>query len=103
MTARRRVLSVVGTRPNLMKMAPVVAALERLPDEFDPILVHTGQHYDREMSQIFLEELGLGEPHHLLGVGSGSHSQQMARVMERLGPLLPQGRPEIVLVPGDVN
>src|SRR2546423_3889209 len=103
MTARRRVLSVVGTRPNLMKMAPVGAALERLPDEFDPILVHTGQHYDREMSQIFLEELGLGEPHHFLGVGSGSHSQQMARVMERLEPVLLQAHPEIVLVPGDVT
>jgi UDP-N-acetylglucosamine 2-epimerase (non-hydrolysing) len=101
--ARWSVLSVVGTRPNLMKTAPVLAALRRRPDEFSSVLVHTGQHYDRDMSQVFLEELGVGKPDHLLGVGSGTHAQQTARIMERLEPLLAEVRPDLVLVPGDVN
>ena len=79
MAKRRKILSVVGTRPNLMKIAPIVAELGRRSDELEHVLVHTGQHYDREMSEIFLEELGVGEPDHMLGVGSGSHAQQTAR------------------------
>jgi UDP-N-acetylglucosamine 2-epimerase (non-hydrolysing) len=101
--ARRKVLSVVGTRPNLMKTAPVVGALSRRPDEFEHVLVHTGQHYDYEMSNIFIEELGLGEPDYVLEVGSGSHAEQTARVLERLEPVLVEAAPDIVLVPGDVN
>ena len=96
------VLSVVGARPNIMKTAPVLAELARRP-EFASVLVHTGQHYDDAMSAIFLEELGVGPPDHMLGVGSGSHAQQTARVMERLEPVLEETRPDIVLVPGDVN
>src|SRR3954452_806954 len=99
----RRMLSVVGTRPNFMKTAPVVAELERRGDEFESVLVHTGQHYDAAMSEIFLEQLGVGEPDHMLGVGSGSHAQQVARVMERLEPVLLDVEPDLVLVPGDVN
>jgi UDP-N-acetylglucosamine 2-epimerase (non-hydrolysing) len=101
--ARRKVLSVVGTRPNLMKTAPVVAALARRPGEFEHVLVHTGQHYDYEMSKIFIEELGLGEPDYVLEVGSGSHAEQTARVLERLEPVLLETTPDVVLVPGDVN
>jgi UDP-N-acetylglucosamine 2-epimerase (non-hydrolysing) len=97
------VVSVIGARPNFMKMAPIVAELERRPEEFRSVLVHTGQHYDEAMSKIFLEELGVGEPTHLLGVGSGSHAAQTARVMERLEPVLLEEQPDIVLVPGDVN
>jgi UDP-N-acetylglucosamine 2-epimerase (non-hydrolysing) len=100
---RRKVLSVVGTRPNMMKIAPIAAELARRGDEFEHVLVHTGQHYDRELSEIFLEELGVGEPDFALGVGSGSHAQQMARVMERLEPVLLETEPDVVLVPGDVN
>ena len=103
MAARRRVLSVVGTRPNMMKIAPIAAELARRGDEFEHVLVHTGQHYDREMSEIFLEELGVGEPDYLLSVGSGSHAQQTAAVMERLEPVLLEAEPDVVLVPGDVN
>jgi UDP-N-acetylglucosamine 2-epimerase (non-hydrolysing) len=103
MSKRRRVLSVVGTRPNLMKTAPVVAALERRADEFEHVLVHTGQHYDAVMSDVFFEELGIPAPDHFLEVGSGSHSQQTARVMERLEPVLMETEPDVVLVPGDVN
>jgi UDP-N-acetylglucosamine 2-epimerase (non-hydrolysing) len=103
MAERRRVLSVVGTRPNMMKIAPIAAELGRRGDEFEHVLVHTGQHYDREMSEIFLEELGVGEPDYALGVGSGSHAQQTAGVMERLEPVLLETEPDVVLVPGDVN
>src|ERR1700728_4116404 len=101
--SRRKILSVVGTRPNFMKVAPIVGALERRRDEFDHVLVHTGQHYDEAMSEIFFEELGVGEPDYRLGVGSGTHALQTARVMECLEPVLLEERPDTVLVPGDVN
>lgn len=96
-----RVLSVVGTRPNLMKTAPVVAALERRGTE--QVLVHTGQHYDAAMSDVFFRDLGIREPDHFLAVGSGTHAEQAARVMQRLEPILLEVQPDIVLVPGDVN
>jgi UDP-N-acetylglucosamine 2-epimerase (non-hydrolysing) len=99
----QRILSVVGTRPNFVKMAPVIAALRRRPDEFEAIVVHTGQHYDEQLSQVFLEELEIPAPDYSLGVGSGSHAQQTARVMERLEPVLLGCQPDLVLVPGDVN
>src|SRR5436190_6279827 len=98
-----RVMHVVGARPNHVKMAPLIAALrDRFPD-WPATIVHTGQHYDRAMSDIFLEELGVPEPDHMLGVGSGSHAVQTARVMERIEPVLIEEQPDIVLVPGDVN
>ncbi|MGV1050276.1 MAG: non-hydrolyzing UDP-N-acetylglucosamine 2-epimerase, partial [Solirubrobacterales bacterium] len=98
-----RILYVVGTRPNFVKTAPVIGALrERLPDGRHTI-VHTGQHYDRLMSEVFLEELGVPAPDHMLEVGSGSHAVQTARTMERLEPVLEQERPDLVIVPGDVN
>jgi UDP-N-acetylglucosamine 2-epimerase (non-hydrolysing) len=87
----------------MMKIAPIAAELARRGDEFEHVLVHTGQHYDHEMSEIFLEELGVGEPDYALGVGSGSHAQQTAGVMERLEPVLLETEPDVVLVPGDVN
>jgi UDP-N-acetylglucosamine 2-epimerase (non-hydrolysing) len=98
-----RVLYVVGTRPNLVKTAPVIAAVRRRLPEGSDTIVHTGQHYDRMMSQVFLEELGIPAPDHVLEVGSGSHAQQTARVMERLEPVLLAERPDLVMVPGDVN
>jgi UDP-N-acetylglucosamine 2-epimerase (non-hydrolysing) len=98
-----RIVYVIGTRPNFVKTAPVVAALrERLPEGRHAI-VHTGQHYDRAMSQVFLEELHVPAPDHMLEVRSGSHAAQTARVMERLEPVLEEERPDLVLVPGDVN
>jgi UDP-N-acetylglucosamine 2-epimerase (non-hydrolysing) len=98
-----RLLHVVGTRPNLVKMAPVIAALRRRFPEWPATIVHTGQHYDRTMSDIFFEELGVPEPDQVLGVGSGSHAEQIARVLERLQPVLESERPDLVIVPGDVN
>lgn len=96
-------LFVVGARPNFVKMAPVIAALrERLPGGRH-VLVHTGQHYDAAMSDVFLAELGMPTPDHFLGVGSGSHALQTARTMERIEPVLESERPELVIVPGDVN
>jgi UDP-N-acetylglucosamine 2-epimerase (non-hydrolysing) len=103
MSARRKILSVVGTRPNFMKVAPIVGALARRDEEFEHVLVHTGQHYDARMSEVFFEELGVGEPDHRLDVGSGTHARQTAKVMERLEPVLLAERPDVVLVPGDVN
>jgi UDP-N-acetylglucosamine 2-epimerase (non-hydrolysing) len=84
-------------------MAPVIGALRRRSPDWTTRTVHTGQHYDRLMSEIFLEELGMPEPDHVLGVGSGSHAEQLARVLERLQPVLAEESPDLVLVPGDVN
>jgi UDP-N-acetylglucosamine 2-epimerase (non-hydrolysing) len=98
-----RIVHVLGTRPNIVKMAPVIAVLRARFPEWHSAIVHTGQHYDRLMSEVFLEELGVPEPDHVLGVGSGTHAEQIARVLERLEPVLEGERPELVLVPGDVN
>ena len=87
----------------MVKMAPVVAAArERFPEARHAV-VHTGQHYDELMSGVFLDELSLPPPAHALGVGSGTHAEQVARTIERLGPVLAEERPDLVLVPGDVN
>ena len=98
-----RLLHVVGTRPNFVKMAPVIAACRERFGEAENVIVHTGQHYDRAMSDIFFSELGVPEPDHMLGVGSGSHAEQAARVIEGLEPVLRDERPDLVIVPGDVN
>lgn len=102
MPVPRKIVSVVGTRPNYMKIAPIAAELANR-DDLEHVLVHTGQHYDDSMSRIFFEQLGVGAPDHLLEVGSGTHGVQTARVMERLEPLLIELGPDVVLVPGDVN
>jgi len=98
-----RIAYVVGARPNFVKMAPVISELRRRIPDGRHALIHTGQHYDRLMSDIFLEELGVPAPDHMLGVGSASHAVQTARVMERIEPVLEEERPDLVFVPGDVN
>ncbi|HEX4729811.1 MAG TPA: UDP-N-acetylglucosamine 2-epimerase (non-hydrolyzing) [Solirubrobacterales bacterium] len=98
-----RILYVVGTRPNFVKTAPVIAAMRSRLPEGRHVIVHTGQHYDRLMSEIFLDELGVPAPDHMLEVGSGTHAQQTARTMERLEPVIQNERPDLVVVPGDVN
>jgi UDP-N-acetylglucosamine 2-epimerase (non-hydrolysing) len=98
-----RIVYVVGTRPNFVKTAPVISALRARLPEGRHTIVHTGQHYDRLMSEVFLEELGVPAPDHMLEVGSGTHAQQTARVMERLEPVLSTEAPDLVMVPGDVN
>src|SRR5919109_1360788 len=97
-----KVMCVVGARPNFMKAAPVIAALEASHAEHVQ-LVHTGQHYDRQMSELFFEELGLPKPDLDLHVGSGSHGEQTGQVMMRLDPVLRQEPPDLVMVFGDVN
>ena len=98
-----RIVHVLGTRPNFVKMAPVIAAARERFGAESSVVVHTGQHYDRGMSEVFFEELGVPEPDHMLGVGSGNHGEQTARVLERLEPVLRDERPDLILVPGDVN
>lgn len=93
----------MGARPNFVKMAPVIAELRKQLPDYRHVLVHTGQHYDRMMSDVFLEELAVPAPDHVLGVGSASHAVQTARVMEGIEPVLEVERPELVVVPGDVN
>ena len=96
------ILHVVGARPNFMKVAPVMAALAKR-DGVNQTLVHTGQHYDANMSDIFWQELGLPRPDVNLGVGSGSHAVQTAQIMIHLEEVLLAQRPDIVLVYGDIN
>ena len=97
------IVYVVGARPNLIKMAPVLRELRvRLPD-VRHVLVHTGQHYDREMSEIFFEEIGLPEPDYLLGVGSASHGAQTGRALEQIETVLMDESPQLLVVAGDVN
>jgi len=96
------VLSVVGARPNFMKLAPVSRALATRP-AVRHIVVHTGQHYDAELSDDFFRDLAIPAPECNLGVGSGSHGQQTGAVMQRFEPLCVQLRPDVVIVYGDVN
>ena len=98
-----KVLHVVGARPNFMKVAPIIREMAKNPDEFKQMLVHTGQHYDENMSQVFFQELDLPRPDVNLGVGSGSHAWQTAQVMLRFEPVVLEFKPDWVLVVGDVN
>ncbi len=98
-----KILHVVGARPNFMKIAPVIRALREHPQPFDQILIHTGQHYDDAMSQVFFDELDLPRPEINLEVGSGSHAWQTAGVMQAIEPVLLEQNPDWVVVVGDVN
>lgn len=96
------ILAVVGARPNFMKIAPLVWEARKRSDVKLKI-VHTGQHYDKAMSDVFFEELGISEPDFYLGVGSGSHAVQTADIMRRFEPVVLDQNPDVVLVVGDVN
>jgi UDP-N-acetylglucosamine 2-epimerase (non-hydrolysing) len=96
------VLHVVGARPNFMKLAPVLSALGNRRGVRQTV-VHTGQHYDANMSEVFFQQLGIPAPDVNLAVGSGSHSQQTAEIMSRFEPVVLERRPDVVLVYGDVN
>ena len=97
-----KILNVVGARPNFMKVAPLHRALER-SGLFHSMVVHTGQHYDERMSDIFFRQLEMPEPDIYLGVGSGTHAQQTARIMTAFEEVVVQERPDLVIVVGDVN
>lgn len=97
-----KIVHVVGARPNFMKAAPVIAALKAFP-QIRQQLVHTGQHYDANMSEVFFRQLGLPEPDINLGVGSASHAVQTAQIMIHFERVVIEARPDLVLVYGDVN
>ena len=89
---------VAGARPNFMKIAPIVRALDARRDVFDYRIVHTGQHYDREMSDVFFEELGIPKPDFHLEAGGGSHATQTAKIMVAFDEICQRQRPDCVLV-----
>jgi UDP-N-acetylglucosamine 2-epimerase (non-hydrolysing) len=93
---------IAAARPNFMKIAPLYHALKR-EQWADPVIVHTGQHYDLNMSDAFFQDLNLPEPHIHLGVGSGTHAEQTAKVMTAYEQVLTETRPDVVVVVGDVN
>lgn len=97
-----QVLAVAGCRPNFVKLGPLMRAMRHRPG-LEPVLVHTGQHYDKKLSDVFFRDLGLPEPDVSLGVGSASHAVQTARLMEGMERVLLERRPDLVLVVGDVN
>lgn len=99
----KKIISVVGARPNYMKVAPIHRAFQKYSDKVQHLICHTGQHYDVNMSKIFFEELELPQPDFYLGVGSGSHAEQTAKVMIEFEKVLLQEKPDLVIVVGDVN
>jgi UDP-N-acetylglucosamine 2-epimerase (non-hydrolysing) len=100
---RLKIINVVGARPNFMKVAPLVDAMKLQADRFQPLVVHTGQHYDASMSDLFFRDLELPEPDFYLGVGSASHAAQTAAILQQFEPVLLREKPDWVLVVGDVN
>ena len=98
----KKIILVAGARPNFMKIAPILRALESYP-QVQPILVHTGQHYDENMSGSFFKELGIKQPDYHLNCGSGSHAVQTAAIMVKFEEVCVKEKPDLVLVVGDVN
>ena len=98
-----KILNVVGARPNFMKMAPIIEEMRRFPDDFQYLLVHTGQHYDEKMSNTFFKELGMPSPDIDLKVGSGSHAEQTGNIMIKFEKICVKEKPDLVIVVGDVN
>jgi UDP-N-acetylglucosamine 2-epimerase (non-hydrolysing) len=97
-----KILNIVGARPNLVKIAPLLAAM-RSHKDIAPVLVHTGQHYDKKLSEVFFDQMRIPEPDFNLDVGSGSQAAQTAEILKRIEPVLLEQKPDLVLVVGDVN
>ncbi len=98
-----KILLIAGARPNFMKVAPIYAEMKRRLADFEPIIVHTGQHYNTAMSDTFFDDLGMPKPDIHLGVGSASHAVQTAKIMTEFEPVVLSEKPDWVLVVGDVN
>src|SRR5439155_14049301 len=103
MKPAKSIFLVVGARPNFMKAAPLQQQLDRRSALFHTRIIHTGQHYDADMSDIFFQDLDLPLPDHFLGIGSGSHAEQTGRVMMAFEAVCLEERPDLVIVVGDVN
>jgi UDP-N-acetylglucosamine 2-epimerase (non-hydrolysing) len=99
----RKIMLVAGARPNFMKIAPLHSELLKHTRRFYPVIVHTGQHYDRNMSEVFFDDLDLPPPHINLKVGSGSHAVQTAKIMMAFEKVVREHKPDLVMVVGDVN
>src|SRR2546423_7798958 len=97
-----KILNVVGARPNFMKIAPIVEEMKKTPG-LNGDLVHTGQHYDEGMSDVFFRDLGIPRPDIHLGVGSGTHAEQTARIMTAFEKVCLAEKPDLIVVVGDVN
>ncbi len=102
MTMNAKIISVAGARPNFMKLAALDRELNKHP-HLEHVLVHTGQHYDKEMSEVFFDQLGLPDPQHHLGVGSGGHGEMTGTIMIRFEKVCQELEPDLVIVVGDVN
>ena len=100
---RRKILSVVGARPNFMKIAPLLRAFGNPPGRFESVLVHTGQHYDASMSDVFFAQLGMAAPKIQLGIGPDTQGAQTGRMMAALETVVDEQQPDLVVVVGDVN
>ena len=100
---RMKVMLVAGTRPDLMKIAPIIERMKRFSDYLDPLLVHTGQHYDTGLSQVIFDDMGLQKPDIQLGVGSGTHAAQTAGIMTEFEKALRENSPHLVVAAGDSN
>jgi len=98
-----KILNVVGARPNFMKIAPLIRAMNARKDRIEHLLVHTGQHYDKSMSDDFFTQLGIPQPDVNLGIGSASHAQQTAKILTAFESVLVEHNPDMVVVVGDVN
>jgi len=99
----QKVISVVGARPNFMKVAPIHKAFQKYKHQIEHKICHTGQHYDKKMSKVFFDDLELPKPDFYLGVGSGSHAEQTANVMIEFEKVLLKEKPDLIIVVGDVN
>ena len=98
-----KIITVAGARPNFIKIAPLCRAFNKRKDRFEHLICHTGQHFDRNMSKIFFEQLEMPEPDFNLGVGGGTHADQTARIMIEFEKIMDRHKPDLILVPGDVN
>lgn len=100
--SKKKIISVVGARPNFMKVAPIDRVLAKF-DEFEHVICHTGQHYDKNMSDDFFSDLDMPQPKFFLGVGSGTHAEQTAKIMVEFEKVVNEYKPDLVIVVGDVN